>query len=199
MCTIKIVDFSGIQARIIGVDGEHADHLTTTMYLQISSFFNRFSFTCSSSSETTHRPQRQRSATRLNDRPFQRGRVRQDHVHVRQRRWEQTARISGLWPFSASFYNMRLFLMSFVFHHVHVRQRRWASRHPHQRKPEFSAPGLSRPLFKNMGLSRPHLWFLKFSLSTYAYWSKYTEYTIQCVGWGYIFSLHYTVCGVGGI
>ena len=40
--TIKIVDFSGIQTRIIGVDGEHADHLTTTMYLQISSFLTDF-------------------------------------------------------------------------------------------------------------------------------------------------------------
>ena len=183
--TIKIVDFSGIQARIIGVDGEHADHLTTTMYLQISSFFNRFSFTCSSSSETTHRPQRQRSATRLNDRPIQRGRVRQDHVHVRQRRWEQTARISGLWPFSASFYNMRLFLMIFVFHHVHVRQRRWASRHPHQRNPEFSAPGLSRPLFKNMGLSRPLFsWFSSFLHHTsISNWKKRRLFELGTTWW----------------
>ena len=40
--TIKIVDFSGIQTRIIGVDGEHADHLTTTTGLQISSFLTDF-------------------------------------------------------------------------------------------------------------------------------------------------------------
>ena len=27
---IKMVDFSGNQTRIVGVEGEHADHLTTT-------------------------------------------------------------------------------------------------------------------------------------------------------------------------
>ena len=38
---IKTVDFSGIRTRIVKVEGEQADHLTTTTVL-LSYFFTRF-------------------------------------------------------------------------------------------------------------------------------------------------------------
>ena len=39
----KIVDLSGIRTRIVGVEGEHADHLTTTtahLYLLLKFYFS---------------------------------------------------------------------------------------------------------------------------------------------------------------
>ena len=38
----KIVDLSGIRTRIVGVEGEHADHLTTTTALQIDFYQGKF-------------------------------------------------------------------------------------------------------------------------------------------------------------